>query len=201
MGVHLVGRERETRAITTALRGVVEDRPVVVLLRGEPGIGKTAVIDHIATGAAADGFTVVRGFCAPVGSTVLPYGPIVGLVADLTRQQPDLIASLSPEVQRSLWPLTGAEQIEVSERNATRLFAGCVELLSSAGRQRPLLAVVEDLHWADPASIDLLSYLARTLRAPVALLLTERDPAAEGTVGAGPSGSPGGTAPGMVGCR
>ena len=192
-GGHPVGREQETQSITTALRRVPENQPATVLVRGEPGIGKTVLADHIAAIVRAEGFRVVRAFCAPVGATVLPYGPIVGLVADLIRAMPELLGSLSPEVQRGLWPLTGATDTAVTDANATRLFAGFVELLATAGRQRPLLVIVEDLHWADPASIDLLSFAARTIRAPVGLLLTEREATVEFTVAAEWSRAPGAT--------
>ncbi len=153
----------------------------MILVSGEPGVGKTALVDHVADRSAADGLQVARGFCAPVGATVLPYGPIVGMVGDIVRQLPDLVESLSPEVQRGLWPFTGAAEVPATDRNATRLFAACVELLSAAGRRRPLLAIVEDLHWADPTSIDLLSYATRAIRAPVGFLLTRRDAPADGT--------------------
>ncbi len=180
--------------VATALRLVPQGRPATVLVQGEPGIGKTALVDHVAVTAVAKGFRVVRAFCAPIGSTVLPYGPILGLVADLKREAPEVFGSLSPELQRGLWPLTGALEIVVTDRNATRLFAGFVELVAAAGQQRPLLAIVEDLHWADPASVDLLSFTARTIRAPVGLLLTERDAAVtEVTAAAEWSRAPGAT--------
>ncbi|MET0866172.1 MAG: AAA family ATPase [Nakamurella sp.] len=187
---HPVGRALEIQRLSTAFRAIDVHRPATVLVRGEAGIGKSALVNHFALIAAADRFMVVRGFCAPISATVLPYAPIVGLVTELLRDVPDLVGSLSPEVQRGLWPLTGAVDITVTDRNATRLFAGFVELLVAASRHRKLLVIVEDLHWADPASIDLLSYTARTIRAPVGLLLTERDAAKDGSVGAELSRAP-----------
>ena len=190
-GSSVIGRDREVRSITAAMQNLVRGRPAVILVRGEPGIGKTALAEHIASRSEADGLQVVRGCCAPVEASVLPYGPIAGLVTDLIGQAPQILASLSPEVQRGLLPLTGPGDLDPTGRNATRLFAAFVELVSAAGRQRPLLAVVEDLHWADAASVDLLSYATRTVRGPVGFLLTRRDAPADSTAAAELSRVPG----------
>jgi DNA-binding CsgD family transcriptional regulator/tetratricopeptide (TPR) repeat protein len=190
-GSQCIGRDREIRAISAALQNISLGRPAVVLVRGEPGIGKTALVDRIASRSAGDQLHVVRGFCAPVEASVMPYGPIAALVTDLISQYPDILASLSPEVQRGLQPLIGPADIDGTDRNATRLFAAFVELVSAAGRRRPLLAIVEDLHWADAASVDLLSWATRTVRAPVGFLLTRRDTPADGTAAAELSRIPG----------
>jgi DNA-binding CsgD family transcriptional regulator len=129
--------------------------------------------------AATAGGLVASSSCSPVSAGMLPYGPVVDLVAGLRRQLPDLESLVPEEAWLAVAPLTG---VRVHTRDLpdlrlafTRLFVGFVELLVAASTGQLALLVVEDVHWADPASVDLLTFAARRLRRErVLLVLTSR---------------------------
>jgi DNA-binding CsgD family transcriptional regulator len=175
----LVGRADEVALVIEAARAARAGRPSVVIVSGEAGIGKTRLVEEVTERALTEGFLVAAGQCSPVSGTRLPYGPVVDLVSDLLRQHPDLPGEVPVEVWRGVAPLTGVEEQAPAAPDlnlaSTRLVAGFVEVLSAVSRQRPALLVVEDVHWADPASVDLIAFVARKLRDDrIVLLLTNR---------------------------
>ncbi len=174
----LVGREDQLTLLVEALRAAGTGQPGTVIVSGEAGIGKTRLVEAAVDHALTEGFLITSGQCSPVSGTRLPYGPVVDLLVDLQRQLPDLPSSVPIEAWRGVAPLTGAaEQVSAVDSNmaSTRLFAGFVEVLSVVSEQRPVMVVVEDMHWADPASVDLVAFAARKLRQDRILLgLTNR---------------------------
>jgi len=176
----LVGRVAELTQLTEALSAARDGRPAIAIISGEAGIGKTRLVEELVEHAQAAGFLVAAGMCSPVSSTRLPFGPIVDLVADVLRQCPDLAASVPAEVWRGVSPLTGQQQAETAGPDlplaSTRMFAGFAEFLSVESRQRPVLLIIEDLHWADPASVDLIAFAARKLRQDRILLVVTHRP-------------------------
>jgi DNA-binding CsgD family transcriptional regulator len=147
--------ERDTALATVAveLAAASAGQGRVVLLRGEAGIGKTTVVDAV-TGAVPAGVRSICGGCDPL-STPFPMGPIIECAAQL-----------------------GADGIQVQAAINDRAGPGPVAAAwaDSLARFGPLLWVVEDLHWADGASLDILRYLIRRCgRWPVLILLTYRD--------------------------
>ena len=174
----LVGREDQLTLLVEALRAAGTGQPGTVIVSGEAGIGKTRLVEAAVDHALTEGFLITSGQCSPVSGTRLPYGPVVDLLVDLQRQLPDLPSSVPIEAWRGVAPLTGAaEQVSAVDSNmaSTRLFAGFVEVLSVVSEQRPVMVVVEDMHWADPASVDLVAFAARRLRQDRILLgLTNR---------------------------
>jgi DNA-binding CsgD family transcriptional regulator/tetratricopeptide (TPR) repeat protein len=182
MAVHqtpLIGRATEMSLLAGTLDAARENRPSIAIVSGEAGIGKTRLVEEFAEHATNIGFLVAFGRSAPVISTRLPYGPVVGLIGDVLRQCPDLALSVAPEVWRGVAPLTGSapEGPTIADLNlaSTRLFAGFAEVVAVESRRRPLLLVVEDMHWADPATIDALAFAARQLRGnAIVLVLTNR---------------------------
>ena len=177
--VKLIGRAAEMALLAGTLAQARVGRPAIVILSGEAGIGKTRLVQELVDYAVAGDFLVAIGRSAPVISTRLPYGPVVNLIDDVLRQCPELTGSVAPEVWRGVAPLTGARPGGLSTPDlnlaSTRLFAGFAEVLAVESRQRPILLVLEDLHWADPASVDLIAFAARQLRSDrIVLLLTHR---------------------------
>ncbi|WP_435857788.1 helix-turn-helix transcriptional regulator [Streptomyces olindensis] len=128
-----------------------------VLIAGDAGVGKTRLLDE-AGGVAADaGMTVVTGHCVDLGDVGLPYLPfteVLGVLAADERFAPALAAH--PVVERLLGAGTGSAR-DVDGR--LRLFEGMAGLLADAAEVAPLLLVLEDLHWADQSSRDLLRFL------------------------------------------
>jgi DNA-binding CsgD family transcriptional regulator len=186
IGIHLIGRDAELDRVTGAIRAMVGGRGGVVVVAGEAGIGKTRLVQEIVERADDAGVATAAGHCSPVSEARLPYAPMVDVLADVVRQCPDLPSSITPEVWHGVAPLMGGDVRPGGVDQAlasTRLFAGVVEVLRTFGNRRPALVVLEDVHWADPATADLLAFVARKIStARVLLLVTARREAASGSV-------------------
>lgn len=169
----LVGRDRELAAMLDALAMAADGTPQAVLLTGEAGIGKTRLVQEASARARADGFVVAFGACSPTSGARLPYAPISEMLAHLVRQAPELPDLASPATWRALGPLRmeAPETRSDSGLAATRLFAAVSDLLDTLSRQRPTMLIIEDVHWVDPASMDLLAFTARRLRSGRVLLV------------------------------
>ena len=155
----LVGRDRELRTLRARLADALAGQGSLVLIGGAAGVGKTALTTALAGEAAAAGALPLVCHCYD-GAETPPYGPWIELArrfdATLT-----LAASPAPRLEAA----TSQED----------LFAQCRAFLVAVAAERPALLVLEDLHWADPASLDLLRYLARGLvELPLLLLATYR---------------------------
>ena len=178
----LVGRAAELASIERHLAG--EGAPVL-LLAGEPGIGKTRLLQEVVVRAEAAGWRTLEGGCHR-RSGQEPYAPFVEALARAVEQQPsarratDLagcswLARLLPELTAlpgfapPTWALPPAQE--------RRLMFAAVErfLMNSAGSVGTLL-VLDDLHWAGPDALDLLSALAHaTARVPLRIIAAYRD--------------------------
>ncbi|MDJ0865056.1 MAG: AAA family ATPase [Myxococcota bacterium] len=182
----LVCRERELGLARDALLGAMAGRGRVLLLAGEPGIGKTRLAEEIAALAAERGAAVHWGRCyeGEGGPAFWPWVQILravlaergldGLEAELGPGLPDL-AEIVPDVRAGLPELPAAERRE-PEQARVRLFDGAARLLRAAARTRPLVLLVDDLQSADEPSLRLLEFLAPELGdSPVLLVATYRD--------------------------
>ena len=179
-----VGRTAEVEA----LRGRADDaragRGSVVLLGGDPGIGKTRLAEEVAEHAAQTGMRVVWGACWP-GEGAPSFWPWIQVLRSYARD-PDaaaLIAGTAPaeDIARLLPELFPApselpEQVLDPDQQRFRVFDSLATVLRTAGDARPLLALLDDLHWADVSSLAFLDFLAREVRdARVLVLGTYRD--------------------------
>ena len=151
----LVGRDDELRLLLDAVDAAREGRPAAVLLGGDAGVGKTRLLTQLVEELPA-GTTVLRGGCVDLGEVGLPYLPFVEAVGDLVRQVP-----AAAEVP-GLAPLLPSGSGREPER--LQLFEGLVGALRLAGETAPVVLVLEDLHWADASSRELLRYLLTRLR-------------------------------------
>ncbi|MEU0729619.1 AAA family ATPase [Streptomyces sp. NPDC006140] len=153
----VVGRDAELERLSGVLEGARRGEARAVLLAGDAGVGKTRVLDEVGKRAAAAGMTVVAGHCVDLGDVGLPYLPfteILGVLAADERFSAALAAH--PVVERLLGAGTDAVR-DVDAR--LRLFEGIAGLLADVAEAAPLLLVLEDLHWADQSSRDLLRFL------------------------------------------
>jgi transcriptional regulator with XRE-family HTH domain/tetratricopeptide (TPR) repeat protein len=177
----LVARDGERTAITAALTAAAASQGAVVLLAGEPGIGKTRLAQEAIELAGSRGFLVASGRCFEQQSAT-PFVPLLEVFATLHQAAPPSLRNSTVERWPALAPLlpdafpsadppawTSPEAVQLLHRAATA-FVG--ELAAS----QPLALVIDDLHWADGASADLLTYLVRhTTTDRVLLLGTYRD--------------------------
>lgn len=150
----LIGRDVELARLSSVLERARSGEAQAVLVAGDAGVGKTRVLDEVAGRAAAAGMVVLSGHCVDLGDVGLPYLPfteVLGVLAGDERFAGTLAAH--PVVGRLLGGGTDA----VSDR--LRLFEGIAGLLADLSEVAPVLLVLEDLHWADQSSRDLLRFL------------------------------------------
>jgi DNA-binding CsgD family transcriptional regulator/tetratricopeptide (TPR) repeat protein len=153
----LVGREDELRLLLDALHAAGEGRPAAVLLGGDAGVGKTRLLVQVVDDAPRP-LVVARGGCVDLGEVGLPYLPFVEALTDLVREVPE-VAELS-----GLGPLLAGGAAVHDEVGRLQLFEAVAGALRRAAEQAPVLLVLEDLHWADASSRELLRFLLSRLR-------------------------------------
>jgi len=181
---YLIGREPALAALDEALAGVA-DAGSLVLVRGEVGIGKTRLLEEFAVRVGGQAH-VVRGGCVE-GVSYAPWTEAIRRLlgtADLVASD-DLPRRVRSEIARLLPHLSIDEaDAEGGDESAGQhlLFEAVVELLARVASGTRLVLVIDDLHWVDPASSELLRYVANNLgRAPILVVVTYRaeDAAAE----------------------
>jgi DNA-binding CsgD family transcriptional regulator/tetratricopeptide (TPR) repeat protein len=192
-GPGLVGRSAELRNLDEALEHAVGGAGRTVLVTGEAGIGKTRLVSALAERARHRGATVLTGRCLDLVGTGLPYLPVLealrplrgdavltsvpGGLAELARLAPDLFGDDPPgdaaNGDGGGTPGHGDRQLRLFEE-----FRGVLWGLAGTA---PLVLILEDLHWADGSTVDLVSYLAHTVGDRRLLLIaTYRDDDARG---------------------
>ncbi|XVU28211.1 helix-turn-helix transcriptional regulator [Actinoplanes sp. CA-054009] len=173
----LVGRRSERARLDAALTAATAGRPSTVLVGGEAGVGKTALLRAFAEDAEGSGARVMTGACVDLSSGDLPYVPVVealrSLVRDAGEQEIRRLAGPSwPSLARMAPFLGRPEEGAVEGADArVHMFEGVLGLLRRLGDQRPLVLICEDLHWADRSTLDLLAFLVRMITDERLLLL------------------------------
>jgi DNA-binding CsgD family transcriptional regulator len=150
-------------------------QPVVLLVSGDAGVGKTRLLTELAAEAAQRGFTILSGRCAELAETV-PYLPLADALrsasgsrlADALASRPVLTQLLPDrEITRQPGDLPGLAQ--------QQLFGAVVGMLTELAEAQPVLLMLEDLHWSDRSTRDLVTFLSRVLRQErIALALSYR---------------------------
>ncbi len=167
----LAARQRELALLLSAFEATQDGRTRLALVAGEPGIGKTRLLDEVAERAIGDGALVLRGR-ASEAEGMPPYLPFIEALgqhirttdAEVLRAQSAglaaVLAKLLPELAARVGELPATYALP-PEQARLRLFQALAAFIAAPARTRPLLLILDDLHWADPASLDLLCYLAR----------------------------------------
>jgi len=173
-----VGRLEELEVVVASVARSAEGRGTVMLVGGEPGMGKSRLVAELGRLAAATGVTAATGECLPLGDGDLPYAPIVTALRSLLRDRggPELDIA-HDEVARLLPELDGGPDRPALDGSgsAGRLFEQLLAVFAALARAGPILLVVEDIHWSDASTRDFLTYLVRgTRRERLALVLTYR---------------------------
>jgi len=168
----LVGRGEELSALVAALDTAIEHGPAVALVAGEAGIGKSRLVAEFAR-SLGSGVRVVEGACAELGCDGLPYAPFVTVLRRLIRVEGVLPG---PYRQLARWfPELG--EAGDTEGGKHRLYEEVLTLVERVAGDQPVVVSIEDLHWADAATRELLGFLARNLvQAGVLLVITYRPP-------------------------
>ena len=182
-----VGRAAESARLAQARERADAGTPTVVVVGGEAGVGKSRLVGELVAGSRAGGATVLAGGCVELGGEGLPFAPIVEAMRALGRgldgPEPAMavpgttkaeLARLLPELGQP--PAGGPEQpwLDLGSGQG-RLFELLLGLLERLAGDQLTILVVEDLHWADRSTRDLLAFLVRNLRqGRLLLLLTYR---------------------------
>jgi class 3 adenylate cyclase/tetratricopeptide (TPR) repeat protein len=181
-----VGREREVDELREALDDALGGRGGLLLLVGEPGIGKTRTAEELATYARLQGAKVHWGRCREEGGAPA-YWPWVQVIRSYVAEADPVglawemgsaaaeISRIVPEVAEMIGG-DGAESSVEAEEDRFRLFDAVTRFLTGAAKGRPLTIILDDLHWADEPSLLLLQFLARELSdSGLLVLATYRD--------------------------
>lgn len=166
----LVGRGPALARLRTALQAAEAGQRQLVFVVGEAGIGKSSLIDHFVAGAPGSVLAAV-GPCVEHFGSAEPYLPLLEALNSLCRSAAgprvvELLRRVAPSWLLQLpWLLQADEARALQQATAgtaqERMLREFGELVDRLAEQQPLLLVLEDLHWSDPASIQLLAYLAR----------------------------------------
>jgi DNA-binding CsgD family transcriptional regulator len=185
----LIGRNAELAALEDCLQAAARGQGGVVLLSGEAGIGKSRLVAELRREAHAFDFQLLAGQCFPT-DRACPYAPLFDLVstflASLSPSQ--TIAALGasarvlfpflPEAVQHLPELASLSPLSPldPEQEQRRIFAQLSDVFLRATTTRPLLLVIEDLHWSDESTLEFLLFFARKIAAhQLLLLLTYRN--------------------------
>lgn len=182
----LTGRDEELAILLGAQRRAVTERKAVLFtLIGVPGIGKSRLVREFSARIASDGARIVRGRCLPYGEgiTYWPIAEIVREVAGITAEMDteDATAALAAmvrdaDVAASIGAALGLGSPSAGSSTVDRDIAwGLRRFVESVASEQPLVLVFEDVHWGEPAMLDLIEYLATWVRGvPVLLVCTSR---------------------------
>jgi len=169
----MVGRDAELGRLLNLLDDAEAGRSVVALVSGDAGVGKTRLIGEVTRLAASRGFTVLSGQCAELGDSV-PYLPLADALRGAAQSTGVRDALSSRPALGRLLPEGGDGPIADSDRSGLarqQMFGGVLGLLAELAAAAPVLLVLEDLHWADTSTRDLVTFLSRMLhRERVALI-------------------------------
>ena len=187
-----VGRERELQTLHAAFESTLNGSGRIVLLGGEAGIGKTSTCQAFTTAAGQASATVLWGRCFE-GDWSPPYAPWVeSLDAHARSFSPETLrsilglgapalAAILPGIRERL-PETPGPASLAPEEERFRLYDAVTQFLTTAARQAPIVLVLDDIHWADRASLRLLRHVSRFVdRAPILVIAVYRDGQADQT--------------------
>src|SRR5215469_9889867 len=161
----LVGRAEHLATLDAALGRVRTGGSSTLLVGGEAGIGKSRLVSEFAAGAGAAGARVLAGGCLDLGADGLPFAPFAAVLRELVRGLgADGVAALLPDQATRefarLLPEFGEADREADPAVArARLFEQMLTLLEHLSEAGPVVLIIEDAHWADPSTRDLMAFL------------------------------------------
>jgi len=163
----LLGRDAELAELAAAIAAARSD-PAAVALTGEPGIGKTALLEELGRRAGTAGFTVLAGRAAEHERDV-PFGVVVDALDDhVARMAPERLAALGPARLAELGAVLPAAADHAAgappaggAAERFRFHRTLRALIGLVGRDGPVALVLDDVHWADEASVELVLHLLR----------------------------------------
>ncbi|WP_236045991.1 ATP-binding protein [Paractinoplanes ovalisporus] len=174
MAVHahsevIVGREADLAVLRDALKRARHAEPSTVLVGGEAGVGKTRLVEEFRRGLAPEPARVLAGQCLELGEEGLPFAPFAGALRELVRAEGrEVLDGHERELARLLPELGPPPEGDVRRG---LLFEAVAALFGRLSAEQPLVLVLEDLHWSDRSTRDLIGFLVRAARLPQLLLV------------------------------
>ncbi|MEV4439147.1 ATP-binding protein, partial [Streptomyces sp. NPDC049577] len=171
-----IGRADELGALTDALARAATGEPQMLLVGGEAGVGKTRLVEEFLATAAASGAVTAVGGCVEIGADGLPFAPVSTALRSLHAQLGDDLAHAAAgqegELARLLPELGETTRESRDEDSRARLFELTARLLERLTADRTVVIAIEDLHWADRSTRELLGYLFRSLHTARLVIVT-----------------------------
>jgi DNA-binding CsgD family transcriptional regulator len=164
-----VGRAAELARLDAMLAAATAGSPGTVLIGGEAGVGKTRLLQEFAGRADRTGTRVLVGSCMDLGTGDIPFAPLVDALRALARDLgPDAVRDLGGPAAAALTrlaPFLGEQpdQEPAGRYVQSQMFEGTLRLFDRLSATTPVLFIVEDLHWADRSTLDLLIFLAHAV--------------------------------------
>lgn len=177
----MVGRKNEMQQLRELWMRAKQGYGHLALISGEPGIGKTRLVNELVVYAHLSGTVVLRGGCYEFEAAT-PYLPFIEAFREWVHVQPgdvlqrlmgdtaSELVRLAPEIEIKLGPFPPSPVLLASEERL-RLFDNVTRFLMNLARESGLLLFIDDLHWADQGTLSLLSYVLRNLRSERVLIL------------------------------
>jgi DNA-binding CsgD family transcriptional regulator len=181
----LVGRTAQLARLHLVTEQALAGQPTTVVVAGEAGVGKTRLVAELLRHAGERGAVTLTGGCLDVGEGVLVYAPVIealrGLVGRLDADELDrVLGNARPELARLAPELAAPAPTASSGPDGApsapgRFFELLLGVVGRLAEHASVLLVIEDLHWADRSTRELLGFLHRNLRGSVCLVLTYRN--------------------------
>ncbi|MCW2959114.1 MAG: transcriptional regulator, LuxR family, partial [Solirubrobacterales bacterium] len=177
MARSLVGRDTQLAQLEAALQDAAAGRPSFVFVAGEPGLGKTRLLDELHARVRDAGTArVLAGDCLALGEGELPYAPLVGALRPLARSGETVLDGLPASTRAALAtrapslapghlsaPSSGGGGGPFGESPQSRVFEALLELVDVLSATTPVVLTLEDLHWADTSTRAFLRFLSVNL--------------------------------------
>ncbi len=172
------GREVELARVRTLLRKIADGHGHTLLVRGDVGMGKTSLCEHVLIEAANGGATTLRGAARLGGPGA--YAPVMEAIDQLLLARPELAAALPEGARKVLARLATAMTFEPGDEaraiGRQQVLAAVGQLVTIAAKERPVVLFVDDLHDADDSTLELVHYLAQAARTQRVLVLAAARP-------------------------
>jgi ATP/maltotriose-dependent transcriptional regulator MalT len=160
-----VGRAGQLAELEAALQDAIERRASLVLVAGESGVGKSRLVDELIDRARSQDALALAGDSVELGEDELPYAPLLGALRPLLRDGHPALDALPDPLRPALGAVLPGfgDRVAGAEASQATVFEALLALFEGLAEERPLLLVIEDLHWADSSTRSFLSFLSRTL--------------------------------------
>jgi DNA-binding CsgD family transcriptional regulator len=172
----LIGRTDELKLFDHALGRAAEGTVSILLVGGDAGIGKTRMLDEWSRRAGDAGVRMLTGNCLELGASSLPYAPVIDALRRFVADTPASrrsellgppsaygeVAGLIPELGSAGRTHESLEMVPLDNRQ-TRLFEQLVGLVERAAARTPIVLAIDDLHWADQSTLDLITYMVNSI--------------------------------------